>query len=399
MNKRILIETTGRFALVTVLQVGVFFLSSNVLSVEEFGYLNILLAISFIMSNVAAFGIPNAIVYFGHESKNQLFIKRTVIYHTLFVCVISVLFFMLSRFLFKGEYDLLVLFFFSQYLFLMLNGFLQSKNEIRVLNFASVIQWVIIFFALVYIWQIDALISVSQILAIYSIGFFVPVIIFAKRIGFELDVFKRITHSKSKREFYSYGIGTFINSVVSFLNHRLDLMIVGYFLGAGNAGYYSFASQMCEKMSIFSQAYCTILFPKLVRIESDKEKSKILIKQIINLVIIISPIFTLFYFVNYFIIDYFFDDKYVYSYGIIKILIWSVFVVSVERLVFTYFSALGYVKLNAKIGVFTLLVNAVLSLFLVSINGVVGVAYATLISSILSAFLAYYYARAINEQI
>lgn len=396
MNKRILAETTGRFALVTGLQIGTFFLTSNILTVSEFGHLNILLAISFVISNVATLGIPNSIVYFGHETKFEDSIKKIVASHSIIIGFFVLIMLLLSTLFYTGEYNALVIYFFSQYLFLLLNGFLQAGNKIRIMNIMNIMQWSIIFFVLMFFVYNGVKLNVLQVLMTYATSYAISIFVFVRFIKLNFTKLNCITLSLRKKEFYSYGINTFVNSIVSFLNHRLDLMIVGYFLGVGNAGYYSFASQVCEKMSIFSQAYCTILFPRLVRVEDKAEKVKIILHQIFNLVIIITPVFVVFYFVNSFIIGYFFNDKYVDSYKIIDILLWSVFIVSIERIVFTYFSSIGFVKINAKIGTVTLIVNAILSLYLVNYFGVIGVAYATLASSLFSALLAYYYSRKIN---
>lgn len=397
MNKRILVETTGRFALVTGLQIGTFFLTSNILTVSEFGYINILFAISFIMSNVATFGLPNSIVYFGHEMKYADSIKKIVYTHSIIIGIFVLMMILLSTAYFSSEYNVLIIYFFFQYLFLILNGFLQAKNSIRIMNVMNVIQWAIIFLILLYFALTDTKVSVSQVLITYTISYVISIVIFHRFIEINLSNVRRVTLIISKNEFYSYGLNTFINNIVSFLNHRLDLMVVGYFLGVGSAGYYSFASQVCEKMAIFSQAYCTILFPKLVRVNDKRERINIVLSQIVSLSLIITPVFIVFYFINSFIIEVFFNDKYTNSYEIIDILLWSVFIVSIERIVFTYLSSIGLVKINAKIGMATLIVNAFLTICFVSEYGVIGVAFATLLSSLISALLAYCYLRKVNE--
>lgn len=64
------------------------------------------------------------------------------------------------------------------------------------------------------------------------------------------------------REAISFGFPGQIGNAVQFFNYRLDVFLVGYFLGVAGVGWYSIAVSLGESLWHIPSALATVLFPK-----------------------------------------------------------------------------------------------------------------------------------------
>ncbi len=80
-----------------------------------------------------------------------------------------------------------------------------------------------------------------------------------------------------KKSFF-YGLRSYIAAFFAFLVIRGDLLMVKYFLGFEQAGYYSIAANIADIVFIFPTIIGTILFPKLVAVTNQNEKLKLVKK-------------------------------------------------------------------------------------------------------------------------
>ena len=60
-----------------------------------------------------------------------------------------------------------------------------------------------------------------------------------------------------------YGLRAYVSIVMSFLNYRLDFLIVNFLVGPAALGVYSLASQIAEKLWLISSSASSVLLPRL----------------------------------------------------------------------------------------------------------------------------------------
>jgi len=65
------------------------------------------------------------------------------------------------------------------------------------------------------------------------------------------------------RETLGYGIKAHVGNLAQFLNYRLDMFLIGYFLGPAAVGFYAVAVGMAERLWMIPGALATVLFPRV----------------------------------------------------------------------------------------------------------------------------------------
>jgi O-antigen/teichoic acid export membrane protein len=60
-----------------------------------------------------------------------------------------------------------------------------------------------------------------------------------------------------------YGLKAYIANLAQFLNYRLDMFLVAFFLTPEQVGYYSLSVVLAEKLWMFPTAVSTVLFPRI----------------------------------------------------------------------------------------------------------------------------------------
>ena len=379
----------GRFGFVNLIQLIVFFLLSKFLAVEVLGELSFFLAVSFILANLISFGLPVSIVYFYKESEDVKLMNELVVSHSLYIFCFFVLISVLSAFFGKYFVFWVVLLSFSQYLFLMLSSYLQAIQNFKVLNYFSIINVLSLSFLLFSILVISDKALLKHLLCGYAFSYILPVFIYIAAWGRKNYFFGKIPVKFNVKylRIYKYGSWVYLNNMVSFANHRVDIILINLVLGYHAGGLYSFSVQVVERLAIFSQAVLTVVFPRMCK-ETDKmELYKLAFKFALLIQLILFPVVLLVYLYIGDLLVFVFNNKYDNSIIYIKVLLIGVAIGSSSRFFFSALAAAGYVRFNALIGLQTLLVNIALSSALVFYFGAEGVAYATVASYLISLLL------------
>ena len=77
---------------------------------------------------------------------------------------------------------------------------------------------------------------------------------------------ERISFSVNRillRETIHYGVKGHLGNIFQFLNYRIDMFLVAYFLDVTALGYYVIAVSMAERLWIIPKSMATILFPRI----------------------------------------------------------------------------------------------------------------------------------------
>jgi len=74
------------------------------------------------------------------------------------------------------------------------------------------------------------------------------------------------------KEGFEFGIKAYGTYIITFLQQRVDIFLVNYFLTLEDVGYYSLAVGMGELLYFVPRSISTILFPKIASISSEEAK-------------------------------------------------------------------------------------------------------------------------------
>lgn len=71
----------------------------------------------------------------------------------------------------------------------------------------------------------------------------------------------------------SYGLKSHLSNILAFVNYRIDLFLVNFYINPAAAGIYGVAIQIAEKLWLVSQAVSTVLLPRLSEVGADRSKA------------------------------------------------------------------------------------------------------------------------------
>ncbi|WP_221566990.1 flippase [Alkalihalobacillus sp. TS-13] len=187
-----------------------------------------------------------------------------------------------------------------------------------------------------------------------------------------------------------FGLKAHISNVMSFLNYRIDLLLLGYFLNPAAVGVYVTAVNIGERISILSQSLSTVLLPRIASVDDEEDRNRvtsILTRNFLVFVLLLT--IGVFFFADW-VIDLLFGAQYEKSSGLLKWLIPGVAALSIDRLLSNDIAGRGKPEVNMYVSLFNVLFNVGLNIYLIPIYGVVGAAVATTATYILSLIIKIY---------
>ncbi len=223
---------------------------------------------------------------------------------------------------------------------------------------------------------------------VYLITAFISVIIVyptVKKLPFE--VFPRNFTKKTMIEltkFGKYTLGTVISSMV--MRSTDSWMIAGSKYGAEGVASYNPALRFANLVEVPTLAITNLVFPQIggKMKERGKEGVKdIYIKSVSIILAIMLPMIVPLYVFADFFVRFLFGEGYMEAVPILQVTIFYTLIIPFNRQFGTVMDALKTPKINFYLLVMMVFLNAVLNYFLLNSMGLMGSAYATLISYII----------------
>ncbi|MDF2946811.1 MAG: hypothetical protein K0S51_1490 [Bacillales bacterium] len=184
-----------------------------------------------------------------------------------------------------------------------------------------------------------------------------------------------------------YGIKAHLSNIITFLNYRLDMFLLGYFLSPLYVGYYSVAVSISEKLSVFSQAISAVLLPSISASSSNENRNKLtatIVRLLFHFLLIVIIIL---YATISFLINILFGEEYSNSIILIMILLPGLFALSLERILSNDLAGRGKIEYNLYVSIFNVILNVLLNLALIPKIGVTAAAISSSITYVLSFFI------------
>ncbi len=176
-----------------------------------------------------------------------------------------------------------------------------------------------------------------------------------------------------------FGIKAYLAALFAFLLLRIDLLMVKYFLGAEQAGYYSIASTMADYLLMLPAVIGLILFPRLSAVADRGEKLRQAEKVGLVTAVILIPVLGLAAVTAKPIVHILFGKAFLPAVGPFLWLIPGIFTMGVETAMVQYLNSIGYPPLVVWVWFCSTLLNIGLNFWAIPRFGITG---ASVISSV-----------------
>jgi len=267
--------------LVFIFGFGVLIILSRVLGPTGKGIYSLILLIPGIMIAFGNFGIGAANVYFVGSKKYKIqdTVSNSLILAILLGFILILIFWGIlqfspfQRFIYSNQIPLLYLWIIVltipvSFLLIFFRGIICGKGEITNYNKTRILEAVlqlaaIVIFLLVLKQGLFGAVS-SYIFSIIGATLFSVFLI--KKVA-KLHFF---LNKKLLKDLAVYGGKVSLANATSFLNYRLDMLLIALFLAPAAVGFYSIAVGMSERLFMVPVALATVLFPKISSLKNSE---------------------------------------------------------------------------------------------------------------------------------
>lgn len=193
---------------------------------------------------------------------------------------------------------------------------------------------------------------------------------------------------------YKFGLATYASTAANAALTYFDRLLIPVFLGPSALPYYTLPGNVASKTPSVINTLSSIIFPVISRLNGvdDMEKIRNIYKRALHLLMVISFAITIsiVLFANKIMLYWLDVDFATRSAGVLVILAFTYFLLSLGGTLNAFLLGLSKTKFLFKISVLMAVVNAILLFILLPKFGIVGAAWAYLLS-VLPIFFMFYY--------
>lgn len=202
---------------------------------------------------------------------------------------------------------------------------------------------------------------------------------------------KSWSFSKSKAlELFSQSWLVFAGSIFAILNLKIDQVMLKWYQGAEQVGIYAVAAQLSEAWYFIPSAIVASFFPKLIQLKKENNDQYLLrLQQLFSALFLIA--FSVAVVVSLggdLLIRTFFGAQYSASSSVLSVHIWAAIFIFMRALFSRWILIENALVFSLITQGFGALINILLNYFWINEYGVIGAAYATLLSYASSSFFA-----------
>ncbi|MEA1850868.1 oligosaccharide flippase family protein [Chryseobacterium sp. MHB01] len=387
-NIIILMIRRGLGALISIL--GTTMIVKN-LTVEDYGIYSIFLNIISLSSTFATLGVDAAT---GYVLQNKKYKPENALINTFCLgAILSVVSFLIFSLIFYNlhlsDFNMIphnikmymvissVGMLFSNILFSILMGSMDFKNYsiftiLPNLTLATSLAISIKFFNL----------TLEKTALFFMLGYIISSISLIIFLSVRYNIFNnlRFFSSEISRYIFRYGFQSYLSNIVTFLNYRINIFIIGYFLGSKDVGFYSTCLVIVDFIWLLSSTMSSITYP-LFSNPSVKHLRKKLIPIITRTILLFTTIATFaFYILSDYLIPLLFGEKFLLIKNLILILAPGVILLGGAKIISADYTAQGKPKMNIYLNVMALIITIVTNIIFIPRLGLQGAALATSIS-------------------
>jgi O-antigen/teichoic acid export membrane protein len=185
----------------------------------------------------------------------------------------------------------------------------------------------------------------------------------------------------------NFGLQAHLGNMFHFLNWRLDLLVVNFFAGAANVGFYVVAATLAELLWYLPDAFGFVLFPKTA--SSDPETASQFTPKVARLSTFITAVAALgLFLVSRQAISVIYTEEFLPALYPLWILLPGVVALSYSKVIFSDLGGRGKPYYATYASLIAFLVTVVFDFLLIPRWGIIGAAVASSLSYTTNAVLA-----------
>jgi len=178
----------------------------------------------------------------------------------------------------------------------------------------------------------------------------------------------------------SYGVQVHLSNILAFLNYRVDMFMVNWFLGPAAVGFYAVGVGMVEKLWLISQSAAIVLYPK-VAAERDDARLKIFTPLVARTVLWTTALAALMLaLLSRWILLVLYSEAFLPAADALQALLAGVVTLGAGRVLANDMSGRGFPQLNIYSSAIAVITNVVLNIIWIPQYGIVGAAWASTVS-------------------
>ena len=232
----------------------------------------------------------------------------------------------------------------------------------------------------VLVWQLQW--GVSGALAALAVGNLVQIGVAYAGVRTHQDKTTQMWSTTAYgRQAISYGWKVQLSTVVAFINYRVDIFLVNFFLNPASAGIYVIAVQLAERLWMLSQSVGVVVLPRLSALHNDEATRLRLTPLVTRWVFLLSILMALgLTLLGLPFIEFVYGRDYLPAYGALLWLLPGVILISGSRVLANDISARGRPELNMYTAWLVLVLNILMNVLLIPYYGINGAAMASTIA-------------------
>lgn len=376
----------------------IFLLFARTLNVEDYGNIVIVFSVSNIMLFMFQFGLP---IYLQRQAATNnrnihLDFTSSIIYGLISYLVGILVVLLVFYHIYGNQQYLLIVFI---YTFIYSYYFISIFDSILIGKGVQRIQFVSYLYSrIITLLLIAAILIISPNPNIYILICLLGSVTIALLLYRYILKYKLITKTKEKTSFRSLkdllraSLPVGITSLSYFLYDKIDIIIISKIINLENVAFYSISYGVYKSSLLFFSFILATGYTRVCSISRKKQGVVIFLKKYLIYVSIISFSFSLLiYFLSDFLVLLVYGEKYHSSVILLKVLSFSIIPLALNNLTGITMNGLGLYSDNMKIIISALLINIILNLFLLTNIGIIGSAYATVITEVYILFMGIYY--------
>ncbi len=378
-----------------------FYFLVRLLTKHDFGVWTLFMSVATILETVRSGMIQNALIKFissTDKSEHPRIISASTAISGIITAVCIVLCLIFGHVLAKmwNSAELTQMFYIYAILF-FLTGILTQCNCIEQANleFSGVVVTnfirQVVFFAFVfgsYISNRET--ALPQLLYVQIASVVISILVSIYYVK-DLIKFKWQPNIAYMKKLFNYGKFAFGTSVSSILSGTIDQMMLGALLSPAASGAFNIAIRITNLVDIPTNAVATVVFPQSAkRMESDGPEAIAYLyeKSVGTILAILIPGLVVLYFLSGYVVHFIAGDKFADSIPLLKITLFYCLFIPFGRQFGTILDSIGQTKTNFIIVFLTASMNLTLNYFFIIRFGVMGAAFATLISNCIGFAIA-----------
>lgn len=279
----------------------------------------------------------------------------------------------------------------------LVSGILTQLNAIQnaYLNFkgsyvTSMLRSVILFFYILYCYLSKTATTVTTLVLVQLFSYVVSTIISFRYLK-EHPKFYFVRDWTWVKRLLNFGKFAFGTSLSSMLSATLDQLMLGALLSPAASGAFNVAVRITNFVDIPTNAVATIVFPQsAMRMKTEgRDSIKYLYEKSVGTILaLLIPALTFLYFFSDLVVEFIAGNNYPEAQPILHITLLYCLLIPFARQFGTIIDSIGKPKLNFTIVVFTASLNLGLNYIFINTFGIIGAAYATLLSQLIGFLIA-----------